>query len=151
MGLLQRRFKNGVSGCEKERVALDYLQLPFRHPPAQGPSPNLQHSSTLWGRQAGLCIHFPTFSFAAGCHQLLGIHSLIWTSGLWFPEANCPGASAIHQYSLQSPGSCSLRAGSTCTDLIFPHRAEEDLEKISYISDSPKHSVYLWYDKYFSH
>lgn len=147
LGRLQRRFKNG----EWELAGRELHSIISNSPPALGWAQTISTSVCSGERQSGPHIQFPTFSLAAACRWLLGSRSLIWTIGLWVPKENSPGASAIHQYSLQSPDSCSLQSGSTCTDLIFSHRAEEDLEKISYISDSLKHSVYLWYDKYFSH
>lgn len=77
---------------------------------------------------------------ATGCWQPR-LNLSDWGSGFLRKTVRAP--SAIHQYSLQSPDSCSLLAGSTCADLIFSHGAEEGFGEISYINDSPKYSVYL--------
>lgn len=136
----------------EKRVAHYYFQLSppvpslptLLHPPSPLPAQGQAHRrlSDLWGSSTGYAF-ISHLSFAAGCLWLLGTHRLIYPIELWVPVENSSGFAAIHQYSLQSPDSCSLWAGSTCADLIFAHRAEEELGKISYISDSPKHSVYL--------
>lgn len=61
-----------------------------------------KHTSNLWGKQHGLCVH-SHLSSAAGRLWLLGIHSLIYPIELWVSVENSPGAAAIHQYSLLSP------------------------------------------------
>lgn len=142
------RVQNGT------RVAYYYFQLSPSlippHAPPSSPSPPgtargqaHRRASRISGGSSTGYAFISHLSFAAGCLRLLGIHRLIYPIELCVPVENSPGFAAIHQYSLQSPDSCSLWAGSTCADLIFSHRAEEELGKISYISDSPKHSVYL--------
>lgn len=138
--MLLRRMRRAQN---EKRIAYYYFHLPSRSlpPPAQGQA-HTGLSPISGGQQPGLHVH-SHLSFAAGRLWLLGIHSLIYPIELWVLVENSPGVAAIHQYSLQSPDSCSLWAASTRADLIFSHRAEEDLGKISYIRDSPKHSVYL--------
>lgn len=135
----------------EKRVAHYYFHLsPSPIPPHAPPSSSRSRhrakptgASRISGGSSMGYAFISHLSFAAGCLRLLGIRRLIYPIELCVPVKNSPGFAAIHQYSLQSPDSCSLWAGSTCADLIFSHRAEEELGKISYISDSPKHSVYL--------
>ena len=87
-------------------------------------------ASTLWGRLSGLHYHSHILSFAAACRWLLGSRSLIWATGLWFPKENSPGPLSHPSVFSSVPRQLLTAAGSTCTDLIFSHGAEEGLEKL---------------------
>lgn len=105
--MLLRRMRRAQN---EKRIAYYYFHLPSRSlpPPAQGQA-HTGLSPISGGQQPGLHVH-SHLSFAAGRLWLLGIHSLIYPIELWVPVENSPGVAAIHQYSLQSPDSCSLWA-----------------------------------------